>query len=546
MTKRISENSGLAAPIDANTQQLLHRLQVHQIELEMQNEELRESRAQTEALLARYTELYDFAAAGLFTIEKNGIVSKVNLTGASLLRVERSQLIGNRFASYVAQADRRAFAALLSQLFASRSAPDGELTLESIGQPPIQVSVQATLSSEGMQCHLVLQDITARKYAQKVLAESEARISAIVESAMDAIIAVDDATNIVLFNQAAVFMFGYLAVQVIGRPLECLIPQRFRVPHQAHIRAFGDSGVTSRSMGQPGKITALRANGEEFPVEAAISHAAVFDRQFYTVVVRDITQSLLARETLERSQRDLRAMAHAASSALEAERTRIAREMHDEFGQVLTAIKMDLESLRLGLRADQSQLQARALTMRASIDNLVIATRRLASDLRPLILDDLGLGAALEWLTQSFSQRTGINVKLTIDTSLSCIPEPYASALYRTAQESLTNIARHAQASAVVMILVSDAGHVELTIRDNGRGIEQTETTKQGSYGLLGIRERMVLMGGTFVIGRNANQGTQVRVCIPMSCGTEHSLDADSNLYGSGVALVVSTCTPPT
>jgi PAS domain S-box-containing protein len=506
------------APLsDADTRRLLYQLQVQHIELEMQNEELRESRAQTEALLARYTDLFDFAPAGLFTIEKNGTLNEVNLTGASLLGVERAKLIGQRFATYVTKADRPVFGTLLTQVFASRNSQTCELALESPGHSLIDITLEASLSPDAMQCSLVLLDITARKQAQRVLAESEARTSAIIESAMDAIITVDEGTNIVVFNQAAVAMFGCPAVEAIGRPVGRFIPQRFQVQHKAQIRAFGDSGITSRSMGQPGHVTALRATGEEFPVEAAISHAATFGHQFYTVILRDITQSQLARETLERSQRDLRALSKAGNNALEAERTRIAREMHDEFGQALTAMKMDLESLRKNLPPDQPQQHARALAMRNLLDGLVVASRRIASDLRPLVLDDLGLGAALEWLTQNFSQRTGIVVKLTVDDALAQVPEPLASALFRITQESLTNINQHAQARMVVVRLEQEDAWLQLTVRDNGRGIEVSDMGKRGSYGLLGIRERVTLLGGELVVSRNPTQGTQLRVRIPLA-----------------------------
>jgi PAS domain S-box-containing protein len=510
-------------PLSDADARLVHQLQVHQIELEMQNEELRESRILTESLLARYTDLFDFAPAGLFSIEKNGALSEVNLAGARMLGAERSQLMGKRFAASIASRERTAFNAFITQAFASNMAQTCELTLERPGHAPLCVTLEATRTSDAKRCRLVLMDITARKQAEKVLVESEARTSAIIESAMDAIITVDDAMRIVVFNQAAVAMFGCTAIEAIGHSLDRFIPQHYRARHQEHIQTFGQSGTTSRSMGKPGLVDAVRANGEEFPVEAAISHAAVFGRQLYTVILRDVTQSNLARTRLEQTQRELRALSKATNSALEAERTRIAREMHDEFGQSLTAMKMDIESMRQGLRTDQPDLQAHALAIRTSIDSLVTATRRLASDLRPLMLDDLGLIAALEWLAKTFSERAGMDIKLTVDDPQAQIPEPFASALYRTAQESLTNIARHAQASSVVMHLEHDGEYLQLTVHDNGRGIELTEMSKRGSYGLMGIRERMHLMGGTLEVNRHPMQGTQLQVRIPLTISTDDS-----------------------
>jgi PAS domain S-box-containing protein len=504
-------------PSETDARRLLHQLQVHEIELEMQNEELRESRALAETLLMRYTDLFDFAPAGYITIHPSGVIAEANLAGASLLGVERSRLIGKRFATLVAAPERTAFTDLVAQVFASGSPQACELTLLSAGRPPVSVSIDATRSQDGTKCRAVLVDITARRQAQRQLAESEARTSSIIESAMDAIITVDETQRIVVFNRAAVSMFGCAAVDAIGQPLGRFIPQRFRGKHEVHMQMFGTSKITSRSMGRPGHVDALRANGEEFPVEAAISHAEVYGRQFFTVILRDITLSKRARESLEQSQRELRELSKAANEALEAERNRIARELHDEFGQSLTAIKMDLETMRNSFPPARTDLQERALAMRAGIDRLVASTRQIASDLRPLMLDDLGLAAALEWLTQSFSERSRIAVTLSVDEALAQVPEPYASALYRIAQESLTNIARHAQASVAAMRLEMIDGFAQLTVRDNGRGIDTAELSKTGSYGLLGIRERLALLGGEMVIGRETAHGTQLRVRIPLA-----------------------------
>jgi PAS domain S-box-containing protein len=496
---------------------LLHELQVHEIELEMQNEELRESRALLENLLVRYTDLFDFAPVGYFTIEPSGVIAEANLAGASLLGVERAQVIGTRFAQFVASPERTTFSGLISQVFAS-GAPQGcELTLLRAGKAPVCVTLDATRAQDGAMCRAVLVDITARRQAQRALSESEARTSSIIESAMDAIITVDETQRIVAFNQAAASMFGCAAVDAVGQTLDRFIPQRFRAVHPGHMQDFGTSKTTSRSMGNPGQVDALRSNGEEFPVEAAISHAKIHGRQFFTVILRDVTQSKRARENLERSQRDLRALTKAANEALEAERSRVAHELHEEFGQSLTAMKMDLEALRDKLPPARPDLQDRALAIRAIIDGLVASTRQIASDLRPLMLDDLGLAAALEWLTQSFSQRCGIAVTLTVDNALAQVPEPYASTLYRIAQESLTNIARHAQASVAVMRLEMAGGCAQLTVRDNGRGIDAAELSKSDSYGLLGVRERLALLGGELNIGREAGQGTQLRVRVPLT-----------------------------
>lgn len=353
--------------------------------------------------------------------------------------------------------------------------------------------------------------------AERVLADNEAQTSAIIESAMDAILTVDDTQRVVVFNQAAAAMFGCPAAEAIGAPLERFIPPRLRASHQGHMRAFGEGGVTSRSMGKPGQVTALRANGEEFPVEAAISHAAVRGRRLFTVILRDVTERQRAQDAIERSHQELRELSRAANAAIEAERKRFAREMHDELGQLVTVARMDLEALRSGFLPDQVDLQTRALRVRTALDEVIAATRRIAADLRPTLLDDLGLAAALEWLAQSFSERTQMDVKLAADENLADVPEPVASALYRVAQESLTNIARHAKASRALVRLEQVDGSVLLTVRDNGCGINAVDLAKRGSFGVRGMRERVGLLGGEFSVARLPEGGTELRVRAPIA-----------------------------
>jgi len=155
--------------------------------------------------------------------------------------------------------------------------------------------------------------------------------------------------------------------------------------------------------------------------------------------------------------------------------------------------------------------------MHTLLDGTIAATRRIAADLRPLMLDDLGLAAALDWLTHSFSQRTGIATDLVIDDTVAQIGEPVASALYRITQESLNNIAKYAGATTAEIHLERDGEWVQLAVRDNGRGIDAADEGKRGAFGLLGIRERVTLLGGEVAITGSRGRGSEVRVRIPLA-----------------------------
>jgi PAS domain S-box-containing protein len=350
---------------------------------------------------------------------------------------------------------------------------------------------------------------------------SEARLTAIVDSAMDAIIAVDAAQNIVLFNQAAEQMFGVARGAAIGSPLDRFIPARFRGAHRAHVERFGHTGVTSRRMGDTTTLWALRADGKEFPIEASISQAGEPGRRYFTVILRDITLRRQGDELVLRQQQELRDLSARVLEAREEEKTRIARELHDELGQLLTALKMDLAWLRERLPAQARELAARAEGMSALLDRTVASSRRIASDLRPLMLDDLGLADAAQWLVQDFGQRSGIRLEMRAPegAAFDALAKGAANAVYRAIQESLTNIARHSGAKNAWVLLAREDGGVLVEIEDDGRGIGPGDLEKASSLGLKGMRERVAYYGGSFEVGRAPRGGTRLRLRVPLQPG---------------------------
>ena len=354
---------------------------------------------------------------------------------------------------------------------------------------------------------------------------SEARLDAIVDSAMDAIITVDAAQNIVLFNRAAEQMFGVARDEAHGTPLERFIPARFRGAHRGHFEKFGQTGVTSRRMGDATTLRALRANGEEFPIEASISQAGEPGARFFTVILRDTSLRRKHEETLLRQQRELRELSARVLEAREEEKTRIARELHDELGQLLTALKMDLAWLRERLPAGGTELAARADGMGALLDRTVGASRRIAADLRPLMLDDLGLADAAQWLVEDFGKRSSVRLEMQMaqDAAFEALSKGAATALYRALQESLTNIARHSGAKHAWVVLAQENGALHLEIEDDGRGVSAEDLEKSSSLGLKGMRERVAYYGGTLEVARAPRGGTRLRVRMPLASGTAES-----------------------
>jgi PAS domain S-box-containing protein len=335
-----------------------------------------------------------------------------------------------------------------------------------------------------------------------------AHLAGVLDSAMDAILSVDGQQRIVLYNRAAEKIFGWAAAEVMGQPLEMLLPERFRGGHSAFVRRFGQTGVTSRRMGDGTVILGQRKDGGEFPMDASISQLDTPNGKLYTVILRDVTDRVRSRE-------ELAAFATEASAVREQEKTRIARELHDELAQSLTALKLDTNWVRDQLRTDPEGAAAKLSQMLVLLDASVAATRRIAADLRPLLLDDLGLAPAIEWLVQNFTQRTGVPCELDIDDSLE-LEEPYATAVFRMVQESLANVGKHAQAKRVRVRVAPEGGEMVLSVEDDGVGFVISDTRKPNSLGLVGLRERAHMLQGRVGVRSAPGQGTRVEARIPV------------------------------
>ncbi|WP_321788327.1 PAS domain S-box protein [Paraburkholderia sp. J94] len=353
---------------------------------------------------------------------------------------------------------------------------------------------------------------------------NEARMMGIVRSSMEAIITVDEEQRIVIFNPAAEFVFGLSAMDAIGSPLARFIPERFRMAHARHVDQFGATGVTERQMGrQQRTLFGLRANGEEFPIEASISQIHDVSGKLFTVMLRDITERLRAENSLKRSREELRELSANLQNVREAEKTRIARELHDDLGQQLTALKIDLSGLRHRLGGIiGNDIATRLDDMNKLIDSTVRAVRRIAADLRPVMLDDLGLVPAIEWLANDFTSRYGIAVQQSIHTGNTVFSGEAASALFRIIQEAFTNVARHADASLVTLRLDVDSQHCTLRIADNGRGAQndacdpQRHDRHEKSFGLLGIRERVHMFNGQVEIETAPGKGFAIAITFEL------------------------------
>ncbi len=234
------------------------------------------------------------------------------------------------------------------------------------------------------------------------------------------------------------------------------------------------------------------------------------------VLIREIAERKRAEEHLRKSEENLRALAAHLQSVREEEWTRIAREIHDELGQSLTGLKMDLTWVANRLPVDQRVLAEKTKSMSGLIDSTIQSVRKIASRLRPEVLDQLGLTAAIGWHAGDFRKRTGIRCKLSLPSDTLTLDRERSTAAFRIFQELLTNVARHANATRIDVAIQVESGALVLTIEDNGKGITESSIHDPKSLGLLGMRERVLPFGGAIEITGAQDKGTKVRVSIPL------------------------------
>ena len=321
----------------------------------------------------------------------------------------------------------------------------------------------------------------------------------------DGIFIIDQAGVIVLVNREAEQMFGYAHNALIGRMAASLISEH---PHEGS-KWCGIVSQIRQPQGYGLEMLVVRQDGSEFPAEISLSVLEEGTKTGYAAVVRDITN----RKLEEGKLRDLTAR---LLSIREEERIQVARAIHDEFGQALTGLKMDVAWLRRNLLEDDTAVQAKLRAMTKLIDDTILTVRRISSQLRPAVLDDIGLSAAMEWQLREFEARTAILCKFDQDPGETQLDGDVATAAFRIFQEALTNVARHAAATRVEAGVRVEGDMLLLHVRDNGRGISDAEANDPKSLGLLGMRERARLVHGEVRIQGAPEQGTIVEVRLPV------------------------------
>jgi PAS domain S-box-containing protein len=337
--------------------------------------------------------------------------------------------------------------------------------------------------------------------------KGESKLRIIIDNIQNGIVIIAENGAIETLNPSAEMMFGYREEELVGRDFDCLLPK----PDQLRVQTYLDSQLGQHKLSFPDfrpEKKGVKKDGSMFTMDVGVSKINIDNQLLYIATIHDLTERI-------QIENKLRELSCHLQSALEDERTRIAREIHDELGSTLTALKMDLSVLKNLIPNDVGHSQDRIAAMATRISGAMATVRQISTDLRPSILDHLGLLAAIEWQVEGFRQQTGVECVLNMTDGSINMDEARATAVFRIVQEALTNITKHAKATLVNIDIEFENGNLHIKIQDNGVGIAPSQFNKPHSHGVQGMRERAENLGGSISFNSRPGMGTKLVLLMP-------------------------------
>jgi PAS domain S-box-containing protein len=489
-------------------------VEAHQLAVERKRmeEALRESEE-------RYRRFVENAPEVIYSLSEDGTITSLNPAFERITGWSRAEWLGKPFMPLVHPDDLGLAVETFQQVLRGDVIQPYELRILSRSGEYISgefTSVPNIEKGKVIGEFGIARDITKRKQAEDAVKRSEEYFRAVTENALDVIIILDK-KGVVKYISPSIERFGgYKPQEIIGKSAFEFI-QPIDLPRA--IADFGKAIITKETV-VPNSFRVRHKDGSERVLEGLgknlLDNSAV---EGFVMNVRDITDRKRTEETLRASREQMRALAGRLQAIREDERTNIAREIHDELGGALTSLKIDFSlltksALKIENDTVRSSLLASMNSMIKFIDSTIQTVREISMELRPGVLDDLGLVAALEWQIKDFEKRTGIRSEFFPPVEEISLDADLSTALFRIFQEALTNVARHSGATEVRVRLRADADSFTLEVEDNGKGIEKRKILSSKSLGLLGMRERAQMFGGHITVTGTFGKGTKVTVEI--------------------------------
>lgn len=464
--------------------------------------------------------IFDATPVGMVMVNPGGRYIRVNPAMCEFTGYSESELLDKRYSEIThpddtlqkawmenAATDPRSPAFLIEKRYLRR---DGEALWAMLVALPV-------FGRKGNLLYWVGQvlDIDRIKRVEQTLRVTEERFRGIFENANTGMAVVNKAGRIVFFNDTFQRLVAY-----DGEALRQMRFDDFALAGDGvGATTFFDEILCGRS--DKFRIEQRWAAGNDRIIWVDLCISATRNERgeviSFIAVVGDITERKKSALALADSKRKLRALASYQEGLLELERKHIAREVHDEMGQLLTALKMDISLMRLSYGRDPGLL-VMIDGMRTLVERTINVVRQVASNLRPAVLDH-GLLPAIEWLAEDFSKRSAIACRLAGGPCVIDLPETHSTAVFRVVQESLTNVARHALASEVVISVRRNGTRLQVVVSDDGKGFDTVAVGKARGFGLFGMRERILALGGTLRIKSAPGQGTAVSIRLPLASG---------------------------
>ena len=516
--ERLSRQENQIESLDrAELAKMAHELAVHQVELEIQNEELSMSRADVERVRDLYLDLYDFAPVGYLTLDGHSRVVEANLTASNALMKTKQDLLKLRFTKFINPDESQTFHLFSRKVMESEGKQMLELKMQKADGTPFDAQLVSIRTGQS-RLRIAFIDITDRKKLEKSLAKlredletqvlkrtaelrkSEEDYRKIIETANDGVWITDPDGRVLFINNKISEMLGYSREEVIGK-----VGIDFVCQEQADIvlgmRRELDTGRNT-------KYELLFQHKNGLPVWVLASASPLYENEKHSrnlYMMTDITERKKAEEELKDIPRRI-------LQAQEAERQSIGRELHDEIGQSLTYVTLLLDRIS---RVPAEKSGDVITETKQVVVKVLGQVRHLSLELQPGKLEHLGLTETLAQYFLDYSSKTGIKVDFKFSGVQDILPYDLSLAIYRICQEALTNIARHAGVSEAAVRLWKDLDTLYLRIEDKGNGFKP-DSIKKDSSGLISMRERARMLGGNLEIESISGQGTQIVAELPL------------------------------
>jgi PAS domain S-box-containing protein len=350
--------------------------------------------------------------------------------------------------------------------------------------------------------------------SEEALRKSEAKAWAILANAADGILTADAEGWIEWANPTGARIFDFKPEELEGKNIRILLPgTNFRERNQFPPPPAHAEKGTIISIGR--EVTGRAKEGREFPLDLSVSVVRLGKHRVFIATVRNITKRKTAEAALSQSREQLRLLAAHLQSVREDERKRIAQEVHEVLGQALTGIKMDLSWMITRIGTNRKTVLAMAKSSVESVDETIQMVRRIATELRPGVLDNFGLAAAIEWQAGEFQKRTGIQCHCVITGTNPVLEQERLTAIFRLFQEALAHATKHAHATEVLVTLSTEGRMLHLQVKDNGDTGQPGRKSKAKALRIVAMQERALFLGGELTITEKAGAGTVVSVKIP-------------------------------